>query len=163
MPELVLTPPQPFDDRFNRFREFIEKAFYWRNQIRCPWDGSEARALKTFLRANPYLSEKEFCICLRNFVESQDHPPGERPRKFLPRLTDYAVEPLDRFGRSFNATIVTKQDQIRAGNAAVFAEARRNRQLATEDAGCLPAKGETDTRRGPRLASGLDPLFLAGD
>ena len=132
MSDFQLTPPPPADDRFSRFRAWIERAYFWRCQRPCPWDGSDSRHLKIFLEANPQLGEIEFAHWLKNYMVSEDHPAGERPRSFLSRLSNYSVEPLDRFGRSGNAHIITKQDQTQARNSAVIREARRNFDLAQD-------------------------------
>src|SRR5256885_16470890 len=109
--EFFLTAPEPQETRFTPFRDLIERAYAWRWQKECPWNGSEANQLSNLLKTCPKLDGTEFAHWLKNYMMSQDYPPGERPCRFLPRIQNYSIEPLDRFSRSQNAIIDNAQTQ----------------------------------------------------
>ena len=160
--EFSLTPPE-VRTTFSEFRLWIERAYWFYCRCQCPWDASEAVQLKRFLAANPALSVQDFKHWLNNYMLSEDHAPGERPRSFIPRLNNYSVEPLDRFGRSIYARIPTAKDQNRAINCANFREARCDRQLAPEDARPLSPKRTADDVGNRGLAQRPRPLLPGGD
>ena len=87
------------DPRFTPFRERIVAFYQWKWNQECAWDGSESNQLARLLRSCPNLDVNTFSRWLYNYGLSDDIPPGERPRKFLPRIHDYSVTKLDRFHR----------------------------------------------------------------
>ena len=74
----------------------IQGLFQSRFAVTCPWDGSEAKALKTLLMANPSWTEQQLEQMIRNRFSSDDIT-GERPRGWLPNLAKYHAAALDRF------------------------------------------------------------------
>ena len=124
-----LTAPEPDlgGVRFRIFREVIQRFYLWRWNQDCPWDGSESNQLSRLLRANPTLDVMDFRRWLMNYGQSDDITPGERPRKFLPRIHDYSVTALDRFGRDQNAKSgETFAERDAKGTDSAIARVREN-------------------------------------
>lgn len=99
MSEFALTPPDGTTNRFQEFRAMIERFYGWKWNQPCPWDGSDAKQLSNFLKCTPTLDVRDFARWLYNYAQSGNITPGERPRKFLPRIHDYSVKAIDRFGK----------------------------------------------------------------
>src|ERR1700728_294885 len=91
------------DPRFTPFKERIMAFYAWRWNQECAWDASEANQLARLLASCPKLDVSTFSRWLYNYGISDDPPPGERPRKFLPRIHDYSITRLDRFRRDPSA------------------------------------------------------------
>lgn len=87
------------DERHIRFKDLIFRFYQWKWKRKPGWDGSDAAQLARLLKANPDLDDITFATWLRNYGESKDITPGERPRRFLPRIENYSVRPLNQFGR----------------------------------------------------------------
>ena len=81
-----------------KIRSAIQEAFTERYQMPCPWDGSEGAALSKMLKANPSWTKEHWSRMLTNLFES-DGITGQRPRQWLPVISQYAAGPLDRFGK----------------------------------------------------------------
>lgn len=116
-------------------------AFYsWRWNQECPWDGSEANQLARLLASSPKLDVSTFSRWLYNYGVSEDAPPGERARKFLPRIHDYSITRLDRFRRDPIAKSRTDSKQL--------AQADRNQAaIARAFGGGTPQTGSNAVRR----------------
>src|SRR5262249_989473 len=139
-----------------------ERAYYWRYQEPCPWNGGEAKNLKQLLLDFPKLEKIKFAHWLKNYFMSQDYPPGERPRSFLPRISNYSIEPLDRFSRSQNATIENAQAQRARRNRAALEQAEKNSRLASNPDRNLPPE-RIEPRRDRTLGTGFSALRDCGD
>lgn len=163
MTDLVLTPSDGTNNRFTEFRTWIERAYEWKWHLQCPWGPAEANQLSNLLKACPKLDSITFAHWLKNYLDSDDHPPGERPSRFLPRLHNYSVTPLDRFGRNPDAKTETAYEQKQRRINADFERARQNRLEPQRSAENLPLEGSRGTRRVRALASGLRPLSDCGD
>src|SRR6185437_9724323 len=115
----ALTSPDEYGPRFQDFRDLVQAFYRWRWDQECPWDASDASQLSRVIKACPRLDIGTMKRWLYNYGCSDDIKPGERPRSFLPRIHNYSVVPLDRFGRSQDAEIPTKEAQrTRRSNAA---------------------------------------------
>lgn len=99
MHDFTLTPFDGTTTRFQDFKAMVEKFYRWKWSNDCPWDGSEAKQLSLLLKASPTMTVQEFARALYYYSLSGNITPGERPRKFLPRIHDYTVKPIDRFGK----------------------------------------------------------------
>jgi hypothetical protein len=127
---------------------------YWnsKNQtIDMPWNGSEGKALKLFLDANPMLSEEVFQELLENRANSEINH-SARPREWLERVTDFANGPLNEFNRPIgvktNAKFKGKTGaSIDAATAAI--ETIENRCSSSETGYTSPSKA------GPRGLPGI--------
>ena len=80
-------------------RSHIQCCFREMNKIACPWDGSEAQALDKMLKHNPSWELADWLRMVSNYFHSEGVN-GKRPRVWIPRLSDYARGPLDRFGKA---------------------------------------------------------------
>jgi hypothetical protein len=91
---------KPVDERHIKFKDIIWRCYKFLNNGETPaWDGSDAKQLALLLKAKPDLTEDKFHSWLVNYAKSGNMNPADRPRKFLPRITDYASGPLNEFGR----------------------------------------------------------------
>jgi uncharacterized protein YdaU (DUF1376 family) len=87
------------DPRHAQFRELT--GIYWCHKnpaLQMPWDGSEAKQLSSLLAANPSLDGDGFKELLNRRSKSQVNH-AERPRAWLPKVTDYAGGPLNEFNK----------------------------------------------------------------
>lgn len=157
-----LTPPE---DKANtkhfQFRALIVAFYQWKWKDECPWDGSEARQLSSLLKSCPKLDIATFKRWLYNYGCSDDIKPGERPRSFLPKIHNYSVVPLDRFGRSQDVQIDTAQTQrLKRG----FANLERpvSPRLPENSIDDLPEQ-RIIRGRDRQLGSGFKPLSGFGD
>jgi hypothetical protein len=64
------------------------------------WGPGEGDQLSRALKENPKLSDEDWERAVRNCFASEDKPDTQRPRFWLPRITSYLIDPLDRFSRS---------------------------------------------------------------
>lgn len=87
------------DHRHKDFKELIFKCYRYLNEEDPPWDASDAKQLKSLIKAKPDLDKEKFHSWLLNYAESKDINPSDRPRKFLPKLPSYAGGVLNKFGR----------------------------------------------------------------
>lgn len=141
------------DLRFMPFKERIFAFYTWRWKQECPWDGSEAGNLARLLKACPKLDVDSFSRWLYNYGISQDIPPGERPRKFLPRIHDYSITPLDRFRRDPNAEngkTFAARDEAATDTARERARENRRRTLTDGDQGTRSLDGTNVRDVAPR-------------
>jgi hypothetical protein len=99
----ALSPPEQNETRFVPFREMVFRFYKWRWGYECPWSAGEGKQLSELLKSSPTLDLPTFALWLKRYGESEDIAPGERPRRFLPRIHNYSVAALDRFGRDKNA------------------------------------------------------------
>jgi hypothetical protein len=129
---LVLTPPT--EKRHTLFREATENA-YLRNSasLDCPWGPAEGMQLAKLLRENPRLDVETFTRWLENYHRSQDHLPGERPCKYLPRIHDYSETVIDKFRRSPMAIAVTVKDQNALRTEMAFGAVRAKESRLREE------------------------------
>lgn len=98
-------PSKEFVDcRHTTARTLIQQLFQSNFSVTCPWDGSEARAMKNLLTDNPSWTEQQIEQMIRNRFSSDDIT-GERPRLWLPNLAKYHAAPLDRFQKPKAATV----------------------------------------------------------
>jgi uncharacterized protein YdaU (DUF1376 family) len=82
------------------FKELIFRCYEHLNpEEKTPWDGSDANQLSAVIKAVPTLDAEKFYQWLKNYIASENINPAARPRAFLPKITDYASGPLDKFGR----------------------------------------------------------------
>jgi hypothetical protein len=82
------------------FKELIFRCYEYLNREEItPWDGSDAKQLSAVIKAVPTLDAEKFHQWLKNYAASENINPAARPRVFLPKITDYAGGPLDKFGR----------------------------------------------------------------
>src|SRR5258708_3378860 len=88
--DLVLSAPEPKDNRFSIFKERVQAFYRWRWNQDCPWNGGEASQLFDLLSSCPTLDVNTFSRWLVNYGNSDDIKPGERPRSFLPRIHNYS-------------------------------------------------------------------------
>ena len=101
--QFALTAPQlplaasTVDPRHVQIREFI-RALQRETGTPEQWNGRCARALSTWLKANPVVTIQDAERFVRNRFES-DEPRGAPPWEWLPKLTKYSEGPLDRFAR----------------------------------------------------------------
>lgn len=94
------------DPRHTPFKEILDQAWKAKNpKIEMPWDAGAAKQLASLLSANPTLTSDAFRSMLRNRHKSEVNH-AESPKSFLPRLTDFAGGPLDRFNKPFDKTDV---------------------------------------------------------
>ena len=164
MDEFVLTPPTFNEEgRFTAFRQRIEAFYKWKWNQECPWDGSESHQLSLLLKACPILDISEFSKWLYFYGCSEDIKPGERPRSFLPRIHNYSVVPLDRFGRSQDAVIQTAQTQRARRSDSAFERVRQNRLASQGATRNLPSEGGDNGNGNRKLAPGSKQLRAAGD
>lgn len=130
---LVLSAPPGKDMRHQSFKAQLVAFFESHWNLPCPWGPAEGMQLKKFLAENPRWDEAMFIRALTNYGQSHDPTPGERPCKFLARIHNYSVEPVDKFSRSFRAPIITGKMQNQMRTAVNFAESRLRRQGALHD------------------------------
>jgi hypothetical protein len=132
MSDLVLTPfdPPQKDDRFTKFREWIDRAYIWKWNAKPRWGGMEARNLWNLLQEMPELTEKDFCLALKNLVNSADIPAMQRPGYWLPKLDSYIVHHHNTFGRNPNAPTETFANRDERSLATEFEKARALRSGA---------------------------------
>lgn len=163
MMTFALTPPEAKDNRFRLFRAMVSTFYLWRWKHECPWGPAEANQLSRLLKTDPSLDLQTFKRWLYNYGMSEDIAPGERPCRFLPRIHNYSVVPLDRFGRSQDATIDTAKAQAARRTDAAF-ERVRARYLASQGTlEHLPEQTRINRSRDRALASGLKQLSDGGD
>lgn len=87
------------DSRHVPFREVTMAA--WRHKNGGddpPWDGSDARALSNLLSAVPAMTLEKFEGLLKNWSSSEINH-SERPRQFLPYITNYTGGPLNTYNK----------------------------------------------------------------
>jgi len=141
MNDFTLSSPDGTTNRFQEFRAIIERFYRWRWNQECPWDGSEAKQLSSFLKASPTVDVKDFKLWLKRYGESEDIKPGERPRCFLPKIHNYSVVPLDRYGRSAGATKTKPSwQQVESQSDKEFRENAVLRARALKERGAADAK-----------------------
>jgi hypothetical protein len=88
------------DSRHSEFQKLLFRCHrYLNDNDTPPWDGSDAKQLSLLLKAKPDLTTKQFHIWLGNYAASENINPSSRPRKFLPKISEYASGPLDKFGK----------------------------------------------------------------
>src|SRR5438552_12670505 len=124
----LLTATDGNGNRFSSFKERVKAFYWWKWHQECPWDGSDANQLSRVLKSSPTLDVGTFSRWLYNYGCSDDIAPGERPCRFLPRIHNYSVVPLDRFGRSQDAIIPTAQAQRSRRSSAAIEQAIQNRR-----------------------------------
>jgi uncharacterized protein YdaU (DUF1376 family) len=92
--------PQKTDSREERFKG--EVFGFWAGQNpegpKCPWGGSDERALGDLLNNNRELSFEEFKRLLRNRASSEINPAAP-PYKWLRSVLEYSAGPLGKFGK----------------------------------------------------------------
>jgi uncharacterized protein YdaU (DUF1376 family) len=92
--------PQKTDSREERFKG--EVFGFWAGQNpegpKCPWGGSDERALVDLLNNNRELSFEEFKRLLRNRASSEVNPAAP-PYKWLRSVLEYSAGPLGKFGK----------------------------------------------------------------
>lgn len=148
--------------RFQEFKVRIFAFYTWRWNQECPWDGGESNQLSRLLKCCPKLEVTEFSRWLFNYGRSDDISPGERPRKFLPRIHDYSITRLDRFRRDPHARTgetFAERDSTNTAEAArrILENLGRNGSHVVPDRkAVLRGENETTPRRPERL-------FLEGD
>jgi hypothetical protein len=164
MSDLVLTPfdPPQKDYRFTKFREWIDRAYIWKWNAKPRWGGMEARNLWNLLQEMPELTEKDFCLALKNLVNSADIPAMQRPGYWLPKLDSYLVHHHNTFGRNPDATIETAQTQRERRTDSAFERVRTNLRTSQDPAKDLPAKG-IRPRRDRALGTGFRAISDCGD
>jgi hypothetical protein len=133
--------------RHTAFKDLIFRFYQWRWKQQCPWDGSEAKQLSNLLAASPDLQPNDFARWLKNYGESKDISPGERPRKFLPRIHDYSVTKLNQFRRDADVRTETF-DSARVRNTDdAFEQAARNLAGSSTDSSNSPSGDDSAGNR----------------
>jgi hypothetical protein len=155
--EFELTPPPMKDERFMKFREWIFRAVNWKWNANPRWGGAEAKNLSSLLAEMPELTEREFCLALKNLLNSDDVPAMQRPAYWLPKIESYIIHAHNTFGRNPDAAITTAQTQRARRNSAAIEQAIQNRRIAPNSSRDLPAEG-IDQRGSRTLGSGLKRL-----
>jgi hypothetical protein len=92
------------DSRHGPVRALIQELYQSQFSVACPWDGSEARALKNLLTANPSWTAPQIATMIRNRFAS-DGITGDRARQWLPNLAKYYATALDRFQKPKNGSV----------------------------------------------------------
>ena len=113
--------------RFAQCHKLIMDFYRWLWREECPWDASEATNLSKLLKANPSLDAAKLRRWLYNYALSKDYPPGERPRRFLPRIHNYSVTNLNVYSRDANDT-ESYADRNERASATAFDRARSLRR-----------------------------------
>jgi uncharacterized protein YdaU (DUF1376 family) len=132
------------DPRHAEFRDFTRT--YWDHKnpnIAMPWDGSDAKQLSSLLAANPTLDGDAFKELLKRRAKSQVNH-AERPRVWLPKVTDYAGGPLNEFKQPMGGEGARykgkTESSLDAARAAIEAIEDRNTPLGVGN----PATGKVD-------------------
>jgi len=94
----TVKPQAPADPRHGEVRALIQQACEV-NEVPFVWDGSEAKVLGDWLKANPRLEVKDITKLIHCRFRSEGIALGERPRRWIADLGQYAEGPLDRFKR----------------------------------------------------------------
>lgn len=92
---------------FNQCRESVFKCIQYLTQEKPVWDGSDAKQLKSLLSSKPDITPEKFHQWLVWYAMSEINP-ADRPRVFLPKITSYAMGPLDRYGKP----LITKKRSV---------------------------------------------------
>lgn len=159
-----LTSPQ-FSDRETRFtvyKNWIFRAVRWKWGCDPRWGGQEANQLWRLLQEMPQLGEKEFCLALKNILNSDDIPQMQRPGYWLPRLESYIVHPHNAYGRNPDATIPTAHIQRTQRSSNAIERVRENLRMADNPAKHISPEG-IGSRRDRALGAGLRPVSDFGD
>jgi hypothetical protein len=86
------------DPRHSEIREHIQTCFIeWTKLPTAPWNGRDAKALDTFLKANPSWEVETIKTLVTNRFDSEVNQ-ADPAYTWLPQLQKYAL-PLDRWGR----------------------------------------------------------------
>jgi hypothetical protein len=95
------TKEKQSDLRHLPFRQKLEKCWAYLNPEKGQyrWSPADAGQLATFLKDWPKLTLGEFHQWLMNYCDSECNIKSSRPHEFLPRLHQYADNPLDTFRR----------------------------------------------------------------
>jgi hypothetical protein len=163
--EFTLTAPDPTppkDTRFAAFKEWIERAYQWKWNAMPRWGGMEAKNLWTLLQEMPDLKEKQFCIALKNLLNSHDIPAMQRPGYWLPKIDSYLVHHHNTFGRNPNVTIENSQTQRTRRTDSAIERVRENLRTAANSGKHLPAE-RIGARRDRALGTGFKPISDCGD
>lgn len=145
-PEQVL----PKDSRHKRVQCLLMNAYREQTGAQCPWDGSDAKQLKSFLDSLPDWSDSQISQCLGNMYDSTGFAKSTRPRGYLPTLSKYLSGPLDEFGKAKRETYVNKgkQRQDASNDAIGAALARITGKAAGDFTGLAPLLGCDDRDSG---------------
>jgi hypothetical protein len=87
------------DPRHSPIRDLIKALHQQQFELACEWDGSEGNVLNKLLTANPNWTTEQLEGMVCNRFRSEGITPA-RPRIWIPMLANYAVGPLDRFGKA---------------------------------------------------------------
>jgi len=165
--DFTLSPPPEKDVRHLDFKDAIFAFFRYRYQRNPPWGPADGNQLHRLLAENPELDLLTFKRWLYNYARSQDYPPGESPHRFLPRIGNYSMHPLDKMRKSIYAQTITVKDEsiLRSRSAALAArrEEERHRLLAGETQKLLPGETSTDARRVHAMAHRPNAVHSHGD
>jgi hypothetical protein len=145
---------QPPDPRHVPFKEVIFRFYRWKWGRDPQWDGAEGNQLSRLLKSDPKLDERTFAVWLRNYGNSEDIAPGERPCMFLPKISRYSVVALDRYGRNGNGE--SKDAALARKNREVL-ERLRSKAGATDESGAPILEG---IERGSDGVVGRNPRKL---
>jgi len=122
--------------------------------------GMEARNLWNLLQEMPELTEKDFCLALKNLVNSADIPAMQRPGYWLPKLDSYLVHHHNTFGR----TLMPQSKQRRlSGNGELIpplSVSERILELLKIQQKTFPPK-ELDQGEIERWVRDLEPFQIA--
>jgi hypothetical protein len=92
------------DPRHAPARDLIQQLFAKHFSVACPWNGSEASALKKLLQDNPSWKAEQLALMIRNRFNS-DSVTADRPRLWLGNLAKYALAPLDKYQKPKAASV----------------------------------------------------------
>jgi hypothetical protein len=102
------------DPRHTPIKEMLGE--YWQRENpmvpALPWNGADAGALASFLRANPTITPEIVALCLEHRLRGEDHAPGERAFRWIGDLLRYASGPLNRFKQPMRTSPLAAQASL---------------------------------------------------
>jgi hypothetical protein len=91
------------DPRHTQFKALLSAYWAFSNPgSEMPWDGKEAGALGSLLKASPNLSAEQFKKCLYNRHLSEGINTSDRPSLWLHKTTSYEKTALDQYNHPKN-------------------------------------------------------------
>lgn len=87
------------DSRHRVFMELIFKAHKYYVKVDPLLGPAAGSNLKRLLNSQPNLNKEQFIVWLENYHTSENHNPADSPAHYIPRLKDYELGTLNKFGR----------------------------------------------------------------
>lgn len=91
-------PHKQTDPRYKPVVDKIFQAYQCSNKINPPWGIIEGKQLKQFLKDHSDWDQETIFNCIRNRWRSGENL-AQEPRRWIPRLGDFASGPLNEFGK----------------------------------------------------------------